>query len=55
MQITVRTQVQGVDDEMTDVLARLGSLSEGDVIHGPDSPICHLINGWTRGEAQRRW
>ena len=38
---------------MTDALARLGSLSEGDLIVSADLPICHLygqINGWTRGK-----
>ena len=45
-------------NQRADALARLGSLSEGDLIVGPDPPICHLydlINGWVRGEEQMRW
>ena len=52
----VYTRILG--NETEDALARLGSLSEGDVIVGPDPPICHpcgLINGWVNREEQMRW
>ena len=45
-------------NKMADALARLGSLSEDDLIVNPDSPICHLygfINGWIWAEKQSRW
>ena len=45
-------------NETTNVLAMIFLLSEDDLVVGPDSPICHLyglINGWIRGEEQRRW
>ena len=37
----------------TDALARLGSLSDSDLVVGPNPPICHLyglMNEWVRGE-----
>ena len=45
-------------NETPDALARLGAFSEGDLKVSLDPPICHLyglINGWVRGEEQRRW
>ena len=39
-------------NETTDALPGLGSLPVGEVIVGPDTPICHLYGGWISGKSR---